>query len=236
MTDESPLSRALRLAMGNHVAAYGGRNALDQGDYGYGTPVTYTEANPLSSSGLQQKGPWMREYMPSTLADLLSQILTYAPMAVPAMRGRVMGNGLAPQDFAIANRIHQTAPEGAPSPILGGLSEHQIRMGVRPRLNESPPTTIHESAAGLRMLHGGPGGSMRQFKANTPQDMSAYVALPEEVGFWAKQVPANAPSTEFARPTPSGNAHRDAIRMDEWKRLMRSEEFRPFDVISGGKE
>lgn len=36
----------------------------------------------ISSSAMEKRGPWMREYMPSTLADLLAQTLTYAPMAV----------------------------------------------------------------------------------------------------------------------------------------------------------
>lgn len=124
MSDESPLSRALRIAMQNHVSAYGGRNALDQGDYGYGTPVTYSNPNFMSSSGLQHQGPWMREYMPSTLADLLSQILTYAPMAVPAMRGRVMEGGLRPQDYAVApamerNALNMTPKDYGPD-IMGG--------------------------------------------------------------------------------------------------------------------
>lgn len=221
MSDESPLARALRIAMQNHVTAYGGRNALDQGDYGYGTPVTYTEPNALSSSGLQHQGPWMREYMPSTLADVLSQILTYAPMAVPAMRGRVMENGLRPQDYATAPAMergalskHDYGPD-----IMGGAQKHGMNSEALVSMG---------------------GANMRQFKANTPQDMSAYIALPEEVQAWARQQPANMSDAAYLanrqKPGFFQDPYRDALIPQLNKNRRGRESERPFDVIPGGKE
>lgn len=208
MTDESPLARALRIAMQNHVTAYGGRNALDQGDYGYGTPVTYSDPNPLSSSGLQHQGPWMRQYMPSTMADLLSQILTYAPMAVPAMRGRVMEGGLRPQDFATAPAMERNAiannPRNYGPDVMGGSQKHSMNAeGLSDMRGISDPQHWHN--------YGMHPADMLPHRAPRPSNLNT---IPEEATF-----NINAPLTA-----------------DEISTLLRLQGRKPFETIPGGKE
>ncbi len=205
MTDESPLARALRIAMQNHPM----RNALDQGDYGYGTPVSYAEPRfPFASSAMEQRGPWMREYMPSTLADLLSQIMTYAPMAVPAMRGRVMEGGLRPQDFATAPAMERNAlsnnPRNYGPDIMGGSQKHGMNAeGLADRAGIFDPQHWHN--------YGMHPADMTGHRAPRPSNLNT---IPEEATF-----NINAPLTA-----------------DEISTLMRLQGRKGFNVIPGGKE
>ena len=51
---------------------------------------------PLGSHAMAQRGPWMRDYMPASLADFLAAMLQYGPPALPALRaGAVRGNDAA---------------------------------------------------------------------------------------------------------------------------------------------
>lgn len=208
MTDESPLARALRIAMQNHPT----RNALDQGDYGYGTPVNYTEPRfPFSSSAMEKRGPWMREYMSSTLADLLSQILTYAPMAVPAMRGRVMEGGLRPQDYAIGPAKDRAATKTGTSyqdefqSLISGRPGSELGSAHMPEYYSgfSQPTNWHN--------YGMHPADMLPHRAPRPSNLNS---IPEEATF-----NVNAPLTA-----------------DEISTLMRLQGRKPFETIPGGKE
>lgn len=227
MTDESQLARALRIAMQNHTSVYGGRNALDQGDYGYGTPVTYSTPNALSSSGLQHQGPWMRDYMPNTLADLLSQILTYAPMAVPAMRGRVMENGLRPQDYAIAPAKERATANGKTS------YQDEFQDVLSLPHNYAPKSQLHSSE--ITQYSG--------FRA--PSD---YRATPMEMrAMQGTKANSNA-APEYTlgeRGLPFTREEMERLGMKfEIDPRYRQEPFdwgagknsKPFDVIPGGKE
>ena len=77
-----------------------------------------------------------------------------------------------------------------------------------------------------------------------PDESAGMVAYPDEVGFWARQVPANISDAEaMARPRPlprSGDPYRDAMLSQLLNRRRDSTprghvDNRPFDVIPGGK-
>jgi hypothetical protein len=82
-------------------------------------------------------------------------------------------------------------------------------------------------------------GSMRSL--SNPELGAGKVAYPEEVGFWARQVPANvtdaaamAPKT----PKPTGDPYLDAQLKQAYDRNLArrgAEGERPYDVIPGGK-
>lgn len=63
---------------------------------------------PLGSHAMAQRGPWMREYMPESLANFLAGALHYAPLGFAAARGaalpspiRTKPNGEWPTQAAI---------------------------------------------------------------------------------------------------------------------------------------
>lgn len=83
--------------------------------YGGGTdPVVNTQIPsiplPAGSVAMQQRGPWMRDYLHPQIADFLASILQYGPMALGSRAGATKA-----YDAGMAQKLHhQTlmAPEG----------------------------------------------------------------------------------------------------------------------------
>jgi hypothetical protein len=62
-------------------------------------PGLWQRFGPLGSAAMERRGPWMRDYLPATLADLLARVPT-ALLALPAPRstagiGAIQSNRLA---------------------------------------------------------------------------------------------------------------------------------------------
>jgi len=161
----------------------------------------------ISSSAMQQRGPWLREYMPSSLADFLTQALTYAPMAV-GMRGRVMEGGLRPQDFATASIMERNAlatnPRNYGPDIMGGSQKHGMNAeGLADRAGISDPQHWHN--------YGMHPADMTGHRAPRPSNLNT---VPDEAGF-----NISAPLTA-----------------DEIAVVMRLQGRKPFEIVPGGKE
>lgn len=125
----------------------------------------------ISSAALQKRGPWLREYMPSTLADILAQALTYAPMAVPGMRGRVMENGLRPQDFAISNR---TPDSPLAAPMMPAEINPSIQSAAKPTLHSAQ---ARQQISGMTKGIQGIRDTIDQPTYNTPVSMDTIAMI-----------------------------------------------------------
>ena len=85
-------------------------------------PSLWERYAPRGSAAMAERGPWMRDKMPASLADFLASALTYAPMALPASRG---GAGMG-RDAMMAYRLDRNQPMQA----LGGGEFGPLDPGV----------------------------------------------------------------------------------------------------------
>jgi hypothetical protein len=175
---------------------------------------------PFGSAAMEKRGPWMREHMPSTLADLLASYMAYAPLALPAYTGRgMMPNRLAPQDFAIAPAMERGAAQNYPNASAPDIMPPDFGSGALGRISPD---------------------AMRQFRSGGRQDPGSYVATPEEVGAWGMQKPANMSDAAYQasrhKPGLLRDLYDDAVQQQlHLNRRVRESE-RPFDIIPGGRK
>ena len=214
MSDD--ISRALRVAQQAVVP----KNALDQGDYGYGNPAQLPEPRfPFSSSAMEAKGPWMRDYMPGGLADFLAQVMTYAPMAVPAMRGRVMEGGLRPQDYAIGPAKDRAATKAGTSyqdefqMLLSGNPKGELGSEAITKYGGFPRNGgfVDPGWADYRMSP----RDMQTMQGRTPANRSEFTTEPRGPAFTRQEM------------------ERAGYRYDTDPKY-RQEPYSPFRVIEGG--
>ncbi len=87
-------------------------------------PSFWERYMPTGSATMQERGPWMRDYLHPQVADFLAQVLHYAPMALPASRA---GAGMG-RDAVMANSLDKQFPHEA---VTGGSAgELAAREGI----------------------------------------------------------------------------------------------------------
>ena len=164
---------------------------------------------PLGSAAPHDRWAWAKAN--PELARFLGEGVPLALSALGSRGGATMG-----RDAAMAHQMSRPAGPGEfPSKIMN--------PGVGADAVSSTMSRIYPYA-------------MRNYSdANRSGGM---VALPEEVGFWAKQTPANISDAEAAAsraPQPTGDRYLDAVRMRDFLAKRGTAEERPFRVISGDK-
>lgn len=163
-------------------------------------PIEDPAWHDMSAAANERRGPWMREYMPSTLADVLSGFLSYAPLAVPAMRGRVMDNGLRPQDFAVANRLAES-PSGGP--VMPAELNPSIQNAASPTLHSAKARQdiggMIQGAQGIRETIGQP-------QYNTPVSMETMAMIQRRINELQAGVKNQEAWAKFNMSSMPGNA------------------------------